>query len=153
MLMDLGGLTASTPAPPANTLSGTSIAPIVVYTLTIAPTNATAGWDFKAAGTVTARGDSPNGLYRSGIEWEPSPSADRWIRFTANSGAAANGSSNAMNTWLAIVGAGAATRTIEWVTSAPVEISGSCKVEISSDAAGVTILATGYYGGNAEEFS
>ena len=150
MLMDLGGLTASTPAPPANTLSGTSIAPIVVETVTIAPTNATAGWDFKAAGTVTARGDSPNGLYRSGIEWEPSPSADRWIRFTANTGAAANGSSSAMNTWLAIVGAGAATRTIEWVTTVTIKI-GSCKVEISSDVAGVTILATGYYGGHAEE--
>ena len=93
--------------------------------------------------------------FRSGIEYanraKLAVDEDLWIKATADTGSAPNNGGDAVGSWLAINGTGSSTRNWGWFRSFadPGTTTGTIKVELSTDASGVTIVATGYYGGTA----
>lgn len=126
-------------------LSGTAISPVSDSNFALDPATATAGWSFNKDGDATRV---------SGTAYNPTPDewadpnttdigSSYWIRFTAESGDAVT--IGTLNTWLALT----TTRTFYWQVSGGI-LSGVVKVEIASDSGGSTIVATGYYSGQAE---
>jgi hypothetical protein len=123
-------------------LSGTTGSP---NTVTTSDTAANwSGWRFSAAGNVFKNETGSFTAFNFGTEYANTTPPATWIRITANAGD--NPSTGiSLGVWLEIN----VDRDFIWNRSTLGNTAGSVKVEISSDSGGSTILATGYYGGDA----
>lgn len=126
------------------TLSGTTGAPNVSTVSKVSPTDANAGFIFNSDGTIDTYNFSGLVQFAAGVQWiDQTPSGSYWIRATANAGNGAD--TGTYNTWLALT----TNRSWLWTITGIGTTGGSVKIEIATDAAGATIVATGYYGGSA----
>lgn len=126
------------------TLTGTTGSPNEASDSQISPTNASAGWRFNNDGTIDIH--EGVGTYTFSANWHDSPSQDYWIRTTLNNGTV-NNSGISTGSWLKLYGTGSADRETTWLrTTTGFYTNDSLKVEIATDASGVDIVATGYYG-------
>lgn len=118
-------------------------------------TSARSIWTFQSAGGVVYDLACANTTYQSGVEWidaaHKPPATNIWIRATADTGSVPNDGSDALNTWLVLVGPGQSNKSWKWFRSFadPGTYQGSVKVELSTDSSGTNIIATGWYGGTA----
>jgi len=131
------------------TLSGSTGSPNTSTDFAISPSNAYVWWYFNSDGTVDRlklQGADSLEIFGPSQWCLGTPTVDYWIRFTANSGNAAN-LGDSSGSWLALT----SNRSQGWqeIQNDFAVYTGSSKVEIATDAAGVTIVATGYYGGTA----
>lgn len=126
------------------TLSGTTVSANWAYDFDVGV--ATAGWYFRADGTVDEHEFGSITQFQSSTQWViPNAYAgDFWIRFSNYSGSNPN-SGYTGGTWLALT----TNRQIIWTTSITIRV-GVQKVEIATDSGGSNIVATGYYGGDVE---
>lgn len=134
------------------TLSGSSGTPNTSVCIDADPNDTTAGWLFNTNGSVQRYNGNPPVLvgFQVGVEWiSASPLIDYWIRFTTESGDAANGG-DSLGIWHQVGGAGASNRSVLWEQTVIGTRAGTAKVEIATDSGGSTIVATGYYSGSAE---
>lgn len=125
-------------------LVGTSGVPIMATDFQTAPNDAQAGWVFNTDGTLDKVGLGA-GFYANFSNKAPSPIADLWVRSSANAGSRPT-SGSALDTWLQVVGG--LLRAFYWDEGFG-SYTGSEKFELATDSGGVTIVATGYYGGTA----
>jgi hypothetical protein len=131
-----------TPVGNGITLSGLSGVPYITEVGSASPgTNVT-----YVVGTdgILYEGASP---IEAGVQWsdeQPTPSRAYWVRVSNFSG---NGytAGSADGSWQKCAGSGSSNITFTWVYTSG-DIFGYAKVEIALDAAGSTIVATGYYG-------
>lgn len=137
-------MTAIKPAGRVN-LSGTSGTPQVDTGLDEFPTVVQAGWEWKTDGSLNR---IFNGAWNpTPDEWfDPngSPNITYYIRYTFNSGTAADVINPSVGIWAALT----TERNLLWEQSGVGSTGlGSYKVEIARDSGGTNIIATGYYGG------
>lgn len=140
----------STAAPPPTevvTLSGTSAAAIQNVGLSNEEAGGTTfGWAFAGDGRIIMTNTNGAGSTVNYGNWcsNNPPLNSYWIRFTANSGAPFDQSiSTTINTWHDL---SANSGNAKWSIPYQAFATGSVKVEIATDSAGSTIVATGYYG-------
>lgn len=131
------------------TLSGTSGTPNNVLDLVGDPGTATAEWEFQSDGEVwQLRNNAADSQFQTGIEWsnkQPSPGT-HYIEFTFNAGDAHNTGGLSTGTCYAL----SVNRKVGWTISSVGSWAGSVKVDIATDSGCTNIVATGYYGGDAE---
>jgi hypothetical protein len=136
-------------------LDGTDPSPEPAVAVDTSPAAAVAGWRFKTNGDMEKSSGNPD----SWNAWEPTPDAwtdpsrvsigsSYWIRFTNHTGTNPNGGAS-LGVWHPL----STQREVRWEQTSIGTISGAVKVEISSDASGTPIVATGYYSGSAEQES
>ncbi|MEE8599348.1 MAG: hypothetical protein V3S69_07595 [Dehalococcoidales bacterium] len=134
------------------TLAGTSGSPIQATDSIPSPTNAQAGWRFNVDGTLERfrLNDGPPYDFRNqGVEWNnKDPGIDYWIRALNDAGDNPT-SGPALNTWLALAGAGEAAREWLWLETGTSTTAGTLQIDIATDSGGSTIVATGFYRGFA----
>ena len=128
-------------------LSGTTGSPNTSTDFAISTNDASVGWWFNSDGTIDRLKLQGADSFEWGYWCNPAPIGDYWIRFTHNASDNANGSSSSTGSWLAMTSA--TNQTWLEITNGFATTSGSSKAEISSDASGSPIVATGYYGGSA----
>jgi hypothetical protein len=136
------------------TLSGTSGAPNLSTDVETVPTNALAGWRFRANGTVERIVSDVWTQFQDGVEWvdtQDTPTGPFWIKATVDSGDAPN-VGNSVDLWFSL----AALVTWAWEeNSDPLNeatTEGVIQVDISDESDGTPILDTGFYKGTATQF-
>lgn len=132
------------------TLSGSSGTPNTATDFAISPANSYVYWMFNADGTIDLLKLQGADQFEkfSPDQWcNLTPEQDYWIRFTHNAGDASN-LGHTSGTWFAMTSA--IGQGWEETTDGFSTYEGSSKVEIATDSGGVTIVATGYYGGRAD---
>jgi hypothetical protein len=147
LLYSVGGASAGT----VWALSGTSISPNNANTDQSSPTDAIVSWVFNTDGTIDTAVTAGTVQFQTGVEWDTdqvSPGTDMWVKATTDAGSAPTGS--AVGVWHALVGAGAANRTFTWTYAGNDGFTtGTLQIDLATDAAGLNIVATGYYKGTA----
>lgn len=133
------------------TLSGSSGSPNVATDNAISPADAEVSWEFRTDGSVWRLFDNAaDSQFNAGVQWNPSPGIDYWIRFTLDAGDAAN-VGNTFGVWHKLAGAGSSNRSFGWreIQSGFQTEAGTAQVDIATDVAGSNIVATGFYRGVA----
>lgn len=128
-------------------LSGTTGSPNTSLDFAISTNNAEVRWFFNSDGTIDRIKLQGSDVFEWGNWCNQVPEGDYWMRFTHNADDTANVGQSS-GSWLSMVsniGQG-------WQETQDgfASYSGSSKMEISTDASGTPIVATGYYGGTAE---
>lgn len=128
------------------TLSGTTGSPNANSTIKLDPTDADCSWIFNTDGTIDKVSTTGTAQFQAGVEWcsDSPPTGSYWLRATSYSGSSPT--TGTLGSWLALT----STRTFQWYQSVVGTTGvGVIKVEIATDSGGSTIVATGYYQGNA----
>ena len=134
---------SSTPADVV-TLSGTTGSPTLGVAIAISPADADMYWAVHSNGRLGRYG--PTGeIYLGGGEWcnNIPPTESYWVRATVYAGTTP--SSGTIGSWEALT----STRQWHWDRISVGTTSGTLKIEIATDSGGSTIVATGYYEGQA----
>ncbi len=131
-------------------LSGTTGSPNVDSDFDIHPSLARAGWRFYSTGDLQkesgAAWNQPEWYGSPGDTTHETPDQTYYIRATLDADDAPD-SGPALNTWHSL----ASNRFWYWEAGPGFDLSqGTLKIEISSDASGTPIVATGYYRGSAQ---
>jgi hypothetical protein len=133
--------------PETITLSGIEPFPNTLYSFGLGI--ADLGWKFRNDGSVLEF-NGGNTTFRGGIEWcsNNPPNGIWYIRATSVQGYQTPNDSNndPLNTWLSLQ----TNRQWIWRVPFPAQWQGNLKIEIAADSAGSNIVATGYYGIEAE---
>lgn len=144
MLMGRGVFAANATPADVITLSGTTGTPTYGVAIAIAPDDADMYWSVHSNGKLGKHGFTGE-IYLGGGEWcqNNPPIGSYWVRATVYAGTTPT--SGTIGSWLALT----STRTWSWLRSAVGTTSGTLKIEIATDSGGSTIVATGYYQGDA----
>lgn len=139
------------------TLSGTSGSPNTSSDFETSPVDALAGWRLMTDGTIDRVVNDVWSQFQDGTEYtdgQDSPACDWYVKATVDSGDAP--STGTLNTWLKVAGGSSFNRTWTWIEDSDpgtqASTSGTLKIEISNDASGSPVEATGYYKGTATQF-
>lgn len=131
-------------------LAGTSGVPRTAFKSSVTPSLSSVDWEFRSDGTVYKVEGVVETQDNAATTWYPSgspPSNTYWIRFTlADTIQDTPDVGDALNTWHSLN----ATRTFGFNRVAAGSEVGNIKVEIATDSAGSTIIATGYYEGEVD---
>lgn len=127
-------------------LIGTQSTPVNQIGLSNENTGGTTfGWAFAGDGRIIETNTNGTGSTVNYGNWcsNNPPQNSYWIRFTTNAGEVIDENISAdLNIWHALT----SSRSAKWSMGYQVFYGGSVKVEIATDSAGSTIVATGYYG-------
>lgn len=135
-------------------LSGTSLSPntSVVRGLTDpSGWSGFAGWRFNTDGTIDESNNDGSAWEVSSLSpWYTGVAPDLWIKATLDDGGPVD--TGTVGSWLKVVGTGGSNRS--WYDSLTVGAFGAGSesfvilLEVSTDALGVDVIASGYYGGD-----